>query len=135
MPNRPKPVRVLPRELSGQRNGGRLAAGQLLQDCLLVKPQLPRKHLRQCARVLHVPRPCGQDEARHGLRQQPAVCIHNVSAPRGHHAAARPLLHAAGGQLLLPHDLHIDKPRANAKKEEKESAHQQDQPLSYGGSR
>lgn len=63
------------------------------------------------------------------------VGIHNVSAPRGNHAAARPLFHAAGSQLFLPHDLQIDKPHANAKKEEKESAHQQNQPLSYGGSR
>ena len=51
--------------------------------------------------------------------------------PQDPEARDRTLIAALGS----PHDLQIDKPHANAKKEEKESAHQQNQPLSYGGSR
>ena len=61
--------------------------------------------------------------------------IHDIAAARSHRSAARPLANAPLRQRLAFKNLKIGQPQNHAKKKEKESAHQQDQPLSYGGSR
>ena len=61
--------------------------------------------------------------------------IHDIAAARGDRSAARPLANAPLRERPAFKHLQIDKPQKHAKKKEKESAHQQGQPLSYGGSR
>lgn len=128
-------VRILAGDLAHKRHAGGVFLRKAPQDRRFVGAQLAHEHLAQPLGIGHLARASTEDEAGHRLRQNASVRIHNAAAPRGNDTAARPLRHAASGERLGLHNLQLEQPRRHAKKEEKESAHQQNQPLSYGGSR
>ena len=97
-------------------------------NIVLVNPEIPQN-------TGNIARSCADGETGDGLGQQFSICIHNIAAPGRNNTASRPLAHAPRGQFSTSCDLQIRKTNDHAKKKEEESAHQQDHPLSYGGSR
>ena len=134
-PDGAQPVRVLAGDLAHERHAGGVLLGEPPHDRVRVGAQLTHEHLAQPLGVGDLARAGAEDEAGHRLREHAAFRIDDAAAPCGDDAAAGPLGDAALREHLGLRDLQIAQPRNHAKKEEKESAHQQNQPLSYGGSR